>query len=73
MNHLDTSPIESFLEQAKVALKTNQKSLNLDIRDVEALYDCLALTMTKIAGISNNAVNTEIPNILEVKISGGSF
>lgn len=74
MNNINTFPIETFLEKARIALKTNQKSLNLDIRDVQALYDCLAVTMTRLAGADSSTVlKTPVDSSIQVKMDGGLF
>ena len=74
MNNLNTFPIEIFLEKARIALKTNQKSLNLDIKDVEALYDCLAVTMTRLANTSQSTQPVQqIDSNITVKMDGGKF
>jgi hypothetical protein len=74
MNNINTFPIETFLEKARIALKTNQKSLNLDIRDVQALYDCLAITMTRLAGESTPAnLKTPADSSIQIKMDGGLF
>jgi hypothetical protein len=72
MNNLNTFPIEIFLEKARIALKTNQKSLNLDIKDVEALYDCLAVTMTRLANPSQFTQPIQkIDENISIKMDGG--
>lgn len=73
MNNINTFPIETFLEKARIALKTNQKSLNLDMRDVQALYDCLAVTMTRLAGDSPANVKEQTDSSIQVKMDGGLF
>lgn len=72
---INTLPIESFLEKARIALKSNQKSLVLDIKEVQALQDSLAVTMTRIAGY-NDAQLQEIQNTppnFSVNMDGGGF
>jgi hypothetical protein len=72
MNNLNTFPIEIFLEKARIALKTNQKSLNLDIKDVEALYDCLAVTMTRLANPGQFTQPIQkIDENISIKMDGG--
>jgi hypothetical protein len=74
MNNIDTYPIEFFLEKAKIVLKTNQKSLTLDVREVEALRDCLSLVMTRLvsqSGVTDKPVVTD--NALKIKMDGGQF
>lgn len=77
MSYLNTLPIEMFLEKARIALKSNQKSLNLDIKEVQALYDSLAATMTKLAGSQNSTHSgqpiQQIDGTISIKMDGGKF
>jgi hypothetical protein len=74
MNNLNTFPIEIFLEKARIALKTNQKSLNLDIKDVETLYHCLAVTMARLANPGQFTQSAQqIDSNITVKMDGGQF
>jgi len=70
MTPLNTLPIEMFLEKAKIAIKTGQKNLVLDIKEVQSLSDSLAITMTRLAG-----TNTPIPSQQSntIKVDGGHF
>ena len=47
---LNTLPIESFLEKARIARRSNQKLLTLSISEVSALEDSLAVVMTRLTG-----------------------
>ena len=74
MTYLNTLPIEMFLEKARIAVKSNQKSLNLDIKEVQALYDSLATTMTRLAGSEKPVVvNSPTLESIQVKMDGGKF
>ena len=74
MAYLNTLPIEMFLEKARIAVKSNQKSLNLDIKEVQALYDSLASTMTRLAGTEKPVVvNNPVQESIQVKMDGGRF
>jgi len=77
MNYLNTLPIESFLEKANISIINGQKSLTLDIKEVESLYDCLALVMTRLSGQQILVQSAEVvtqPNIAgNIKVDGGSF
>lgn len=75
MKQLNTLPIEQFLDKAKIAIKSNQKHLTLDIKEVQSLVDSLAVTMTRIAGNLDNqlsAVESQ-PNTLSINMDGGGF
>lgn len=71
MNYLNTAPIENFLDKARIAIKSNQRNLTLDIKEVQSLVDSLAVTMTRLAGDvpSKSPENTAV----QVKMDGGNF
>jgi len=50
MNNLNTLPIEMFLEKAKIARKSGQKSLSLPINDVIQLEESLSVVLARLAG-----------------------
>jgi hypothetical protein len=71
---MNTLPIEMFIDKARIAIKSNQKSLNLDIKEVIALYDSLAVVMTRLAGSTEVVViEDKKPDVLQVKMDGGLF
>lgn len=74
MKPLNTLPIENFLEKAKIASKSGQKTLNLDIKDAIALSDCLATVMTRLAGKLDEKLSEPAPTeVIEVRMDGGGF
>ena len=70
MNDLNTYPIEDFLNKARIAIKTNQKSLTLSIKETTELQNSLSVVMTRIAGESMSAAPQED---IVVKLNGGTF
>jgi len=68
MRQLNTIPIEDFLDKARIAIKTNQKSLNLTIKEVTDLQNSLSVVMTRLAGKVDQSVSS-----VEVKMDGGRF
>ena len=48
MKQINTLPIETFLEKARIATKSGQKTVVLDIKEATALYDSLAVVMTRL-------------------------
>lgn len=63
-----------FLEKARIASKSGQKNLNLDIKDVVALSDSLATVMTRLAGKLDERVSTSPQETtLTVEMDGGGF
>lgn len=74
MKPLNTLPIENFIEKAKIASKSGQKTLNLDIKDAIALSDSLAMAMTRLAGKLDEKLSEPSPTeVIEVKMDGGGF
>jgi hypothetical protein len=47
---INTLPIELFLEKARIARKSSQKTVNLPIDEAVLLADSLASVMTRLAG-----------------------
>lgn len=75
MKQLNTLPIENFLEKAKIATKTNSKYLNLELKEVQSLADCLALVMTRLAGELDEKLqnSNNQPSVISIKMDGGGF
>jgi len=75
MKSLNTLPIEQFLEKARIAIRSNQKHLTLDIKDVQSLSDSLAVAMTRIAGdLDNKLISaSSFPDTISVNMDGGGF
>jgi len=74
MKPLNTLPIEMFLEKARIATKSGQKTLNLDIKDVISLSDSLAVVMTRLAGkLDKQIASTPTQDIVTIEMDGGSF
>jgi hypothetical protein len=75
MKQLNTLPIETFLDKARIAIKSNQKHLTLDIKEVQSLSDSLAVAMTRIAGNLDEKLNSveSTPAVIQVNMDGGGF
>jgi len=73
MQQLDTYPIEDFLNKARVAKKTNQKTLVMSSKEYADLYDSLAVVMTRLSGILDKIAAPTAPAAIEVKMNGGNF
>lgn len=75
MKPLNTLPIENFLEKARVAIKSNQRHLTLDIKEVQSLNDALAVAMTRLAGELDQQLNSlqSQPASVSIKMDGGGF
>lgn len=74
MKPLNTLPVEDFLEKARVAIKGNQKSLTLTIKEVADLQNSLSVIMTRLSGEMDQILsNSTKPSTIEVKMDGGKF
>jgi hypothetical protein len=75
MKPLNTLPIEMFLEKARIASKSGQKNLNLDIKDAIALSDSLATVMTRLSGKLDEVIATGLSQeaVITVEMDGGNF
>ena len=71
---LNTLPIESFLEKARIARRSNQKTLNLTISDVAALEDSLSVVMTRLTGELDSIIQKiNQPTMDATGFDGGSL
>ena len=73
MKPLNTVPIEDFLNKARIASKSNQKQVVLDIKEANSLADSLAVVMTRIAGELDQIANSVDNSPTQVKMDGGGF
>lgn len=75
MKQLNTLPIEDFLDKARIAIKSNQKSVTLTIKEVTDLQNSLSIVMTRLAGEMDKIVATagEQSASIQVKMDGGIF
>lgn len=74
MKQLNTLAIEDFLDKARLAIKTNQKTLTMSISEVAALQNSLMVVMTRLSGELDKVLNTAIQqSAVEIKMDGGKF
>jgi hypothetical protein len=78
MKQINTLPIEMYLEKARIANKSGQKTLVLDIKDAVALSDSLAVVMTRLTGqleelIAQSQRVQPQEDIVQVSMDGGGF
>jgi hypothetical protein len=75
MKPLNTIPIEDFLNKARIAVKSNQKQVILDIKETQALHDSLAVVMTRLSGELDQLISSAQPasNTTQIKMDGGNF
>jgi ribosomal silencing factor RsfS len=78
MKQINTLPIELYLEKARIANKSGQKTLVLDIKDAVALSDSLAVVMTRLTGqledlIAQSQRTQPQEEVIQVSMDGGGF
>ena len=78
MKQINTLPIEMYLEKARIANKSGQKTLVLDIKDAVALSDSLAVVMTRLTGqleelIAQTQRTQPQEETIQVSMDGGGF
>ena len=76
-NKIQTRPIEDFIGQVRTAKNSQQKMINLPIKDAERLADSLAQTMTRLAGIQEEIIeaykSVQESKTVNVEMDGWSF
>lgn len=74
MRQLNTLPIEDFLDRTRIAIKSNQQSVTLTIREATDLQNSLSVVMTRLSGELDQLVAQPAQaSSLEVKMDGGKF
>jgi hypothetical protein len=73
MKPLNTLPIENFLDKARVAIKSNQKTVALTIQEVTDLQNSLAVVMTRMSGELDQLVVNSQSGPIQVNVDGGGF
>jgi len=71
MKQLNTFPIEAFLDKTRIAIKSNQQSVVLTIKEATDLQNSLSVVMTRLAGQLDQVAATS--SNVEVKMDGGKF
>jgi hypothetical protein len=70
MKPINTLPIEDFLEKARIAIKSNQKTISFTLKEVTDLQNSLSIVMTRLAG---EVSQTQQPDVIQIKMDGGRF
>lgn len=73
MKPINVFPIEDFLEKAKIAAKTNQKTLVLSQKEYTDLAQSLATAMTRLSGQLDQVASTRQDQNVQIKMDGGKF
>jgi hypothetical protein len=73
MKPLNTLPIEDFLDKTRIAIKSNQKNVNLTIKEATDLQNSLAIVMTRLSGELDQSSSAGSTSNIEVRMNGGKF
>ena len=73
MKQLNTLPIEDFLDKTRIAIKTNQKSVTMTIKEATDLQNSLSIVMTRLTGELDEIAANAIQDTIVVKMDGGTF
>lgn len=77
MKPINVFPIEDFLEKARIAKKSGQKTLTLTAKEYTDIYDSISVVMTRLTGKLDHTLaaitETKTPDKIEIKMDGGNF
>lgn len=77
MKPINVFPIEDFLDKARIAKKSGQKSLTLTAKEYSDMYDSISMVMTRLTGKLDQTLSTVVenkgPDKIEIKMDGGNF
>jgi hypothetical protein len=75
MKQLNTIPIENYLDKARIAAKSGQRIVTLDILEATELANSLAVVMTRISGELDTILQAAMQNQPDTQVSmdGGTF
>lgn len=74
MKQLNTLPIEDFLDKTRIAIKSNQKTITLTIKEATDLQNSLSVVMTRLSGEMDQLLSQSgQSSSFEVKMDGGKF
>jgi hypothetical protein len=77
MKPINVFPIEDFLDKARIAKKSGQKSLTLTAKEYSDMYDSISMVMTRLTGKLDQTLSTIVenkgPDKIEIKMDGGNF
>ena len=75
MNAINTLPIENLLSKIRIANKSGQKTVVLDIKDAVAVADSLTIVMTRLTGKLDEQLRNRAkePEVIQIEMDGGGF
>jgi len=72
-NPINTVPIENFLQDAKIASKTQQRELKLDAKQYKDLADSIAMLLARLVELQDTRLQQPQEQNVSVEMDGGNF
>ena len=69
---INTIPIEDFLNKTRIAIKSNQKTVTLSIKEATDLQNSLAIVMTRLTGNLDVSASANA-EVVTIRMDGGTF
>jgi hypothetical protein len=67
-------PIENFINKAKIASKSNQKTVTLSIEEAVQLSENISITLVRLAGMMDQSSQTApTDEVITVAMDGGGL
>lgn len=73
MKPINTIPIETFLEKVRIASKTNQKSVNLDLKEASMIADVVTIMMSRLVYKMSSETENTTASATKIDADGGGF
>jgi len=71
---INTLPIENFINKAKIASKSNQKTVTLSIEEAVQLSENISITLVRLAGMMDQSSQTApTEEVITVSMDGGGL
>jgi hypothetical protein len=72
-NPINTIPIENFLQNAKIAGKTQQRELRLDSKQYKDLADSISMILARLVELQDTRLQQPQEVNVDVQMDGGNF
>jgi len=72
-NPINTVPIENFLQDAKIASKTQQRELKLDAKQYKDLADSIAMLLARLVELQDTRLQQPQEQNVSAEMDGGNF
>ena len=76
-NKIQTQPIEDFIAKHRVARAKNQQTMNIPIKEADALAQSLSQTMTRLVSVQEEIIEAlktaKESQTINIEMDGGEF